>query len=1650
LISEWAAGDFKALPPIEVLDGAVMPGAAGAYAISTGTIYLNGDWLQLASEEEGIAVLSEELGHHLDGLLNTEATPGDEGEQFSLLLRQMDISPEQLTALGAEDDHTSLLIDGAWIAVEQSAISTPQLPDASSLTYVNISGLETSVIESDRNVSITFIRSGLLTEDVLITYGVVGATATDGADFVAGGGTVFIPAGVSQVSISVSILNDTLAEETESLSVSIINAEGASILAPRTHQISILDDENVAPPLPPEPPLVSQYRFEMIPVTRSLIKPIACSLLPGNTSIALVAEKAGLIKSVNLVTGQTQTLLDLTEIVNSKGDRGVMGMALHPDIDNNPYIYLSAIVDPPDTASAQGNAGADGAGNRYSQVLRYRLDLAGSSPSIDHDSATIIVGAGGDSLADISGAGQEDFTNPNYADWLASDRLTNPTDRVVDGYKQDYWKVDSLSHAGGGLLFGPDGMLYVTTGDGGSFNYADPHLIDVQSLDSLSGKVLRVDPLTGLGLADNPFAFGAELLSDNRAKIWQLGLRNPFTATFGPGGLLYLADVGWTSWEEINLGGPGANFGWPYFEGGLNGQNLTTPKHRDRPDAQVFYSAVNDGNITITPPLQAFSHIANDPGYQLQCVIINGTIPDAAPPELAGKLLFSDYVTGNFFAVDTLGDNNVEYLFTIPAPTLLVTQANTDGSFLYVNLFSQELGRLDIVAANKLALLSVTVEANQLRLEFSEAVSIASLSPEQFTVLVNGLPRKVNSIQPAETASSLLLTMEGQAVDINQGVSITYNDLTPQDDTTGVVQDLYGQDLSTIAAAGFSANTFISATDIFAMSPKWMNLTLTGDARTATGNSLPNIIKVSQQSNIDNFIYGGPGKVVDSMDGAGGSDIYFIVDQIEHQAAEINDTGTSGTDELRFAGTVTGQILKVFAGDMGLERITIGTGTDATANLSDTTALNIDASAAPNALTITGNAGANRLIGTALNDTLIGSAGIDTLIGGGGDDTYIVDTTTDVISEAANAGRDTVVSNVGFSLATIGNVENLILTGSTAINGTGNVLSNFMTGNSAVNNLTGGAGNDTLNGGDDIDTLIGGGGDDTYIVDTTTDVIKEAANAGRDTVVSSVSFSLAAIANVENLSLTGATAINGTGNSLNNLIIGNSAANNLFGDVGNDTLNGDDGIDTLSGGAGSDTYIVDSTTDVITEEANAGIDTVASSVSFSLAAIANVENLRLTGSTAINGTGNSLNNLITGNLSANNLFGGAGNDTLNGGDGIDTLIGADGNDTYVVDTTTDVITEEANAGIDTVASSVSFSLDAIANVENLRLTGTTLINGTGNSLNNLIIGNSADNNLSGDAGNDTLNGFAGIDTLIGGDGNDTYVVDTTSDVITEETNAGNDTVASIISFSLDAIANVENLMLTGTMASNGAGNSLNNVINGNVADNNLYGDAGNDTLNGGAGIDTLIGGAGNDTYIVDTTTDAIIEEVNDGNDTVTSSVSFSLDAIANVENLSLTGATAINGIGNSLNNVITGNAAANNLSGDAGNDSLNGGVGIDTLVGGAGNDTLSGGIGADVFRFDSPLNAGTNLDSITDFSVIQRDTIQLSIDIFTAFTTPDTLAASAFVIGAAATTVNQRIIYNSATGILSYDSDGIGAINAIDFATLSVGLTLTNSHFSII
>jgi Ca2+-binding RTX toxin-like protein len=542
------------------------------------------------------------------------------------------------------------------------------------------------------------------------------------------------------------------------------------------------------------------------------------------------------------------------------------------------------------------------------------------------------------------------------------------------------------------------------------------------------------------------------------------------------------------------------------------------------------------------------------------------------------------------------------------------------------------------------------------------------------------------------------------------------------------------------------------------------------------------------------------------------------------------------------------------------------------------------------------------------------------MIGGAGDDTYVVDNTGDVITELTSEGTDTVQSSVTYTL--IANVENLALTGTSALNGTGNTLNNALTGNSGANRLDGGSG---------ADTMTGGAGNDTYVVDNSGDVVVEAASGGTDTVEASITYTLGA--EVENLTLTGSSAINATGNTLNNVLTGNAAANVLTGGAGNDTLNGGAGIDTLVGGAGNDIYVVDVLGDIVTELASEGTDQVQTTLTYTLGA--NVENLTLTGSAAINGTGNDLANSIVGNTANNILTGGLGNDTLNGGAGNDTLIGGLGNDIYVVDVAGDVITELAGEGTDTVQSAITYTL--AATLENLTLTGTAAINGTGNDAANTLTGNTAANVLTGGLGNDTLNGGAGADTLIGGLGNDTYVIDNVADVVTELAGEGTDTVQSSITYVLGAT--LENLTLTGTSAINGTGNSADNLLTGNSAANVLSGGTGNDTLNGAAGADTLIGGAGNDTYTVDNVGDVTTELASEGTDLVNSSIGWTL--AANVENLTLTGSSAISGTGNSLANVIAGNSGANVLSGGDGNDTLTDSGGANVYIGGAGIDTLN-------------------------------------------------------------------------------------------------------------
>ena len=237
----------------------------------------------------------------------------------------------------------------------------------------------------------------------------------------------------------------------------------------------------------------------------------------------------------------------------------------------------------------------------------------------------------------------------------------------------------------------------------------------------------------------------------------------------------------------------------------------------------------------------------------------------------------------------------------------------------------------------------------------------------------------------------------------------------------------------------------------------------------------------------------------------------------------------------------------------------------------------------------------------------------------------------------------------------------------------------------------------------------------------------------------------------------------------------------------------------------------------------------------------------LTGTGAINGTGNELDNVLGGNTGANVLTGAAGNDSLNGGAGNDTLIGGTGNDTYYVDAVGDVITEVGGEGTELV-NSTSLNYTLGANVENLVLQGAGNINGTGNTQDNVLGGNAGANVLTGAAGNDSLNGGAGVDTLVGGTGHDTYYVDNASDVVTELIGEGTDLVYSTAA-SYTLSANVDKLTLAGTADISGAGNDLNNVIVGNAGANVLSGEAGDDYIDGAAGNDSLVGGLGNDTLL---------------------------------------------------------------------------------------------------------------------------------------------------------------------------------------------------------
>ncbi|MFB2894541.1 beta strand repeat-containing protein [Aerosakkonemataceae cyanobacterium BLCC-F50] len=720
---------------------------------------------------------------------------------------------------------------------------------------------------------------------------------------------------------------------------------------------------------------------------------------------------------------------------------------------------------------------------------------------------------------------------------------------------------------------------------------------------------------------------------------------------------------------------------------------------------------------------------------------------------------------------------------------------------------------------------------------------------------------------------------------------------------------------------------------------------------------------------------------------------------------------------------------------------------------------------------VRGGGGNDSLFGGDGNDTLIGEAGNDTLNGGSG---------LDRVEESGDfnfiLSDNSLIGNGTDSLVSIETAQLTGGAGNNLINASGFTLGSVI--------LSGGAGNDTLLGGTRNDTMTGGAGNDIFNGGAgNNDRVEESGNVNftlTDTTL--IGNGTDSLTGIESVFLTG-----GAGNNALNALAFTLGTVNLNGGAGNDTLLGGTRDDTMTGGLGDDLL-----------NGGDGFDRVveAGDINFTLSGftligngtdnLSSIEQVQLTGGAGnnlINAAGFTVGGVRINGLDGNDtLIGGSQGDLINGGKGNDSIDGGDGADSI----------NDFDGGNDTINSGAG-------NDEVQSGNGSDLING-GDGI-DALFGGSNDDTINGEGGNDGLNGDDGNDLLLGGDGDDFMRGGLGNDTING--GAGSDEVFvslnqdlnltltnnSLTGEGVDTLISIERANLggsTGPNALNASAFTGSVQLSGNGGRDSLTGGSGNDTLNGfdSEEVDILSGGAGNDFYTVDGR-DIVIENAGAGVDTVEfnpgiDGTIFSFILPANVENLELIiplfqNASGATGIGNNLNNLITGSNrndlinglsgsdtllggnGNDNLIGDSGNDNLNGGDGDDILNGGAGNDVLIDGGGADRFLFSTGRafnTADVGIDTINDLSLNDAQTafvdrILLSKTTFTALETPvgSNLNASDFeeIFGSdsQAALSAAEIVYNADTGSLFYNPNG----SASGFGTGGQFATVTNSPF---
>jgi glucose/arabinose dehydrogenase len=385
-----------------------------------------------------------------------------------------------------------------------------------------------------------------------------------------------------------------------------------------------------------------------------------------------IGEKSGVIKVRENGAILPTPFVDLSSNVNNAHDRGMLGIAVHPEFPQQPYVYALYTYDPP-------GATADAGHSRVSRLSRYTADPAGNYNRAIAGSEVVLLGTNS-TLANIP---QPNDRNP-----------TLPACGNIGAYVQDCIPADEISHTIGTVRFGKDGSLFVGSGDGGNFTSAQNYNVRSQDIHSLAGKILRIHPLTGDGYANNPFFNGD--FDANRSKVYSYGLRNPFRFDVDPvSGEPFIGDVGWGSWEEVNRG-RGANFGWPCYEGGSGGTSLQQSSYASFPQCQQLYA-----NPNVTAAAYAYSHSGNSSSIGVGSFYTGSVYP--APYRDA--MFFFDYSRQEIRTMTFGANRAVGSVSTFGTAVGGITQilAGPDSNLYFTNVLTGSIHRLRYAGAGNVA-----------------------------------------------------------------------------------------------------------------------------------------------------------------------------------------------------------------------------------------------------------------------------------------------------------------------------------------------------------------------------------------------------------------------------------------------------------------------------------------------------------------------------------------------------------------------------------------------------------------------------------------------------------------------------------------------------------------------------------------------------------------------------------------------------------------------------------------------------------------------------------------------------------------------------------------------------------------------------------